>query len=97
MATSAPIDLEGMPLIVTALSRPVDVAAGADTVRLAAYETALVPAGCGACTLSASGDGAAVLAIAPPHDADTLARRLTRAGVPAQERDAFLQQFSHAP
>ncbi len=97
VAKSAPIDLEGMPLIVTALARPVDVKAGDTTVSLAAYETALVPAGCGTCTHAETGDGAAVQAIAPPRDAQALAQRLAGAGVPAAERDAFLQQFSHAP
>jgi mannose-6-phosphate isomerase len=96
--TPARIDLEGMPLIVTALAQGVDVKGGDDTVTsLHPYETCLVPAAAGTCTLSAADAAATVLAIAPPSGADALAQRLTRAGVPLADIQGFLGQFSHAP
>ena len=49
------------------------------------------------CTISAADAAATVLAIAPPREADALAQRLTRAGVPRADIDSFLGQFTHAP
>jgi hypothetical protein len=94
----ARVDLEGMPLIVTALAQGVAVKGGDDTVTsLRPYETCLVPAAAATCTISAADAAATVLAIAPPREADALAQRLTRAGVPRADIDSFLGQFTHAP
>jgi mannose-6-phosphate isomerase len=87
------IDLDGMPLAVLALDKPVELEARGTAVRLAPYQTALVPAALEVVMLRALGDDAAVLTAAPVHDADAIERRFGRAAVPVQESTDFLAQF----
>jgi mannose-6-phosphate isomerase class I len=91
---AAPIPLEGMPLVVTALEGALDVRAGATTIVLAPYETALVPAALGEAVLSALAAPTTVLTVAPCAPGNGAAERFARAGVDAGRSSAFLAQFA---
>jgi mannose-6-phosphate isomerase len=87
-------DLDGMPLVVLALDRPVELEARGRAVRLEPYQTALVPAALEVVMLRAFGsEGTAVLSAAPLRDRETLPHRYARAGVPIADSTAFLAQF----
>ncbi len=87
------LDLEGMPLIVTALDRPVELEARGARVELRAYQTALVPAELDVLMARGLAAGARILAVAPPRDRDALPARLARAAVPVQQATDFVAQF----
>lgn len=88
------IDLDGMPLILWALHGGIEIAAGADSLHLAPYATALIPAAAGSVTVLSGDDGAKLLAAAVPADARALGRRLATAGVDGASIDSFAAQFS---
>ncbi len=87
------LDLEGMPLTVTALARPVEVEARGTTLRLEPYETALLPAELDVVMLRGLAPGATLLAAAPPAGHDAVAKRFARAGTDFNASTAFLAQF----
>lgn len=87
------VDTDGMPLIVTALDRPIELEARGACLRLAPYQTALVPAAFEVVMLRALEPGARALTAAPPHDREALPRRYSRASVPVDESSGFLAQF----
>ncbi|TAM76817.1 mannose-6-phosphate isomerase [bacterium] len=96
-AVGGEVDLEGMPLVAMALGAPVRIVYGEGTVELAAFQSALVPAGLGNVHFSASSSReAGLLAAAPPADHEALRRRLASAGVSAERSGAFLEQFAAA-
>jgi len=89
------IALEGMPLTLTALDRPLRLGDGAQAIEIAAYETAVVPAALETLRLRATDTGRAqAIVAAPPADAGVMERRLARAGVDGAAADAFLAQFA---
>jgi len=85
-------DLEEMPVSIFALDRPIDVTVRGEVVRLAPYQTALVPAAADVAMLSGE-PGATLLAAAPPRRPDSVAKRLGRAGVAIGAATDFLAQF----
>jgi len=87
------LDLDGMPLVVFALDRPVELEAHGTSIRLAPYQSALVPAGLDTVMCSALETTGAMLTAAPPHDRYLLERRFGRAGVPVDRSTSFLAQF----
>lgn len=87
------IDSDGMPLVVTALDCPVELEARETRLRLAPYQTALVPAAFEVVMLRGLETGARVLTAAPPRDREALFRRYARAAVPVDESSSFLAQF----
>ncbi len=87
------IDCDEMPLVIFALGRPVELEARGATLRLAPYQSAIVPAALGSVMASGADGDAAVLTAAPPHDPYALDRRLDRAGVNVEARGTFLAQF----
>ncbi len=87
------IDLDGMPLVVFALDRPVELEARGEPVRLEPYRSAVVPAELGSVMCSGVAGSAAIVTAAPPHDRYVLERRFSRAGVPVADSTAFLAQF----
>ena len=90
---SGAIDLDGMPLVVTALAAPLHIVAGDATLDLAPYETAIVPAKYADATIT-SAQSASALTVAPAQGTRALEERLTRAGVSSNARVRFLAQFS---
>ncbi|GAC1303049.1 MAG: class I mannose-6-phosphate isomerase [Vulcanimicrobiaceae bacterium] len=94
VAEPHPIDLDGMPLVVLALDRAVELATRGGNVRLEPYRSAVVPAGLESVRCSASDGRAALLTAAPPHDRHVLERRFGRAGVPVEASATFLAQFA---
>ncbi|MBD5604557.1 MAG: class I mannose-6-phosphate isomerase [Candidatus Eremiobacteraeota bacterium] len=90
----AGLDLDGMPLVVQALGDPVELEARGESVRLAPYETAVVPAALDVVMVrAANGGSGSMLVAAPPRDAYALERRLGRAGVAETASTAFFAQF----
>ncbi len=87
------LDLDGMPLAVLALDRPLELEARGSTVRLGPYQSALVPAEVETLMLRAAGEDAAVLTAAPPRDGEALSRRFARAAVPLEQSSGFFTQF----
>jgi mannose-6-phosphate isomerase len=87
------LDLDGSPLAVMALESPVELEARGRTVRLAPYQTAVVPAALETVMVSSAGGGGALFAAAPPADKETIERRFSRASVPVAKSTAFLAQF----
>ncbi len=87
------LDLEGMPLTVTALERPIEVEARGMSLRLEAYETALLPAELDVVMLRGLAPGATLLAAAPPAGRDAVAKRFARAGTDFNASTAYSAQF----
>ncbi len=87
------LDLEGNPLVVFALDRPLVLETRGESVRLAPYQSAVIPATLESVMCAAIDGGAAMLSAAPPHDPYVLERRFGRAGVPVDESTTFLAQF----
>ncbi len=86
------IDLEEMPLVLFALDRPIDVEIRGTTLRLAPYQSTLVPAGADVVMVRGEGNARAIAA-APPRDRNAVAKRLGRAGVDVGAATDFLAQF----
>jgi mannose-6-phosphate isomerase len=92
-SAAAGLDLEGMPLVITALDHPLELETRGQVTTLAPYATALVPAAIDVVMVrSPRAETAEALTSAPPHDREALARRFSRAGVPDDGSD-FLAQF----
>ena len=87
------LDLEGMPLTVTALAHPVEVEARGTSLRLEAFETALLPAELDVVMVRGLAPGATLLAAAPPAGHDAVAKRFARAGTDFNASTAYLAQF----
>jgi mannose-6-phosphate isomerase len=89
------IDLDGMPVTVTALRAPVELEAHGQAIRLEPYQTAVVPAGLELVMARALDDApsAGILTAAPPADHDASERRFARAAVPVGQSTDFLAQF----
>jgi mannose-6-phosphate isomerase len=87
------LDLDGSPLAVMALASPVELEAHGHRVRLAPYQTAVVPAALETVMLSGPNGGGSLLTAAPPADKETIERRFSRAAVPVLDSTAFLAQF----
>jgi mannose-6-phosphate isomerase len=91
--TPRTFSLDDLPLALTASGAPLEVAANGAGVELAPFETALVPAGAGACTLRAKEGTAEVLAATPVPEAAYPPLRYVRAGVDVRAAADFLAQF----
>ena len=87
------IDTEGMPLVLMALDKPVEIEARGETLRLEPYRSALVPAALDVAMVRALSPGAAILAVAPPASREALSKRFARAGADFHATTSFLAQF----
>lgn len=87
------VDTEGMPLVLLALDKPIEIEARGATLRLGPYQSALVPAALDVAMLRALTPGAAVLAAGPPAGPDALPKRFARAAVDVGASTSFLAQF----
>jgi mannose-6-phosphate isomerase len=92
--TAHGIDLDGMPLVVMALEKPVELEARGHSLVLKPYASALLPAALDVVMLSAASDGVPLLTAAPPADGYALERRFGRASVPEAQSAEFFAQFS---
>jgi mannose-6-phosphate isomerase len=90
----ASIATDGRPLIVMALEHPMNIACGPTTTALQQYQTVLIPAAAGRCSVSTSAPSAPFLFVTPPAAANGLAARLLSAGVSQPRIDAFTEQFA---
>jgi mannose-6-phosphate isomerase len=87
-------DLEGGPLVVLALDRPVELEARGRAIRLEPYQTGFVPAALEVVMLRALGpETASILTAAPLLDREQLPRRYARAAVDLEASTGFLAQF----
>ena len=91
--TANGLDLEGMPLAVTALDKPVELESHGARVELRPYQSALVPAAEDVVMVRALEDGARMLTASPPRHRDALPERYARAAVPVAQSTDFLAQF----
>ena len=87
------LDTEGMPLVILALDRPLEIEARGACVRLEPYESAVVPAGLDVAMLRALTPDAALLVVAPPASREALPKRFARAAVDVAASTSFLAQF----
>lgn len=92
-ATFGAIALEGVPLTVTALERPVELKTAGGFLRLRPYASALVGAGAEFCELRSPDGNATALTAVPVHDPQAIPQRYARANVDPVESTAFLTQF----
>jgi len=86
-------DLDGVPLVVTALADPIEIEARGTAVQLAPYRTAVVPAALEVAMLRAQGESATIVTAAPAIDPELMPRRFARAAVPVAASTDFLAQF----
>jgi len=87
------LDLEGMPLAVTALDASLELEAQGESITLKPYESALVPAALDVVMVRAPEGSGRFLTAAPPSDHEALPRRYARAAVPVAQSTDFLAQF----
>jgi mannose-6-phosphate isomerase len=95
VATDEPASLapEKRPLIIMALETPLRIEAR-ETIALAPYQTALVPAALEWCTVTAdAGRAAPFMLVTPPPYADALQVRMLAAGIDQDSIDGFMLQF----
>ncbi len=96
-ARAGGIDLEGMPLVVQALSAPLELEARGEVLRLQPYQSAIVPAALDLVMVRGDSNGdagsGAFLTAAPPADREALDRRFGRAAVSQARSTNFSAQF----
>ncbi len=85
--------LHERPAIISALERPLTLHCNGNTVTLAPYNTALVPAACEWARVRAGNAPAPFLLVTLPRTVDDAAIRLLAAGVDQARIDRFLTQF----
>ncbi|MFY9779758.1 MAG: type I phosphomannose isomerase catalytic subunit [Candidatus Baltobacteraceae bacterium] len=93
-AEAAVLPTDGRPLILMSLEHPMEVECAGATAALQKYETVLIPAAAGRCSVRAAETNAPFLFVTPPQPAGQLAARLREAGIPQPRIDAFSAQFS---
>lgn len=90
-AEPASLHVDGRPLILMSLDRPLEVGCDDVTVALEPYRTVLIPAEAQWCTVA--GEDAAFMYVTPPRERDLLAVRLLAAGIDQARIDRFMAQF----
>jgi mannose-6-phosphate isomerase len=95
IATTEPASLgtHARPLIIMSLEQPMEIACAGTTTALHKYQTVLIPAAAGRCSVRSNKESAPFLFVTPPQSPDQLATRLLAAGVPQPRIDAFTKQF----
>jgi hypothetical protein len=79
------------------LDHPMQIECAGTATGLQRYQTALVPAAGGSCSVRCVQSSAAFLLVTPPDSPARLVARLQAADVPRTQIDAFLQQFAGRP
>ncbi|MBV9233607.1 MAG: hypothetical protein JO030_06145, partial [Candidatus Eremiobacteraeota bacterium] len=93
LAEPATMTTSGRPLILMTLDHAMEVSAGAGSVVLERFQTALIPAAAGRCTVASSGPSAPFMFVTPPASDHQLPARLLAAGVAQADIDRFMAQF----
>ncbi|MDQ6944249.1 MAG: class I mannose-6-phosphate isomerase [Candidatus Eremiobacteraeota bacterium] len=93
-AEPASIATDGRPLIIMSLEHPMDIECDPTTTALEKYQTVIVPAAAGRCSVSTRAPRAPFLFVTPPASPKDLAIRLLAAGVSQPRIDAFTKQFA---
>jgi mannose-6-phosphate isomerase len=96
VATTKPasIPTDGRPLILMSLEHPMNVECAGATAALQKYQTVLIPAAAGRCSVSTNASSAPFLIVTPPASSGRLPARLLAAGIPQRRIDAFTEQFA---
>ncbi len=97
VATNEPSSLptEERPLIIMPLGAPLEIGIDRESVALAPYQTALIPAAAKWCTVaSRAGREAAFMLATPPARSNIVAIHLLAAGVEQVRVDSFMAQFA---
>lgn len=92
--TSITLETLARPLIVTALEYALELACNGVTVALEPYETALIPAASGSCSVRSKERIAPFLFVTPPDSPNQLAIRLCESGIAQEQILAFMKQFA---
>jgi len=95
-AEPASIATESRPLIVMSLGHPMEVECNGTTTALQKYQTVLIPAAAGCCSVRTSEMSAPFMFVTPPESSQQLSSRLLAAGVPQWRIDRFSNQFASA-
>ncbi|MGB8265260.1 MAG: type I phosphomannose isomerase catalytic subunit [Candidatus Velthaea sp.] len=90
---AATIPTQERPLILLSLEHPMEVACAGTAVALAPYQTVLIPAGAGSCSVRSTTSNAPFLFVTPPESPDELPARLRAAGVSQPKINGFTMQF----
>jgi mannose-6-phosphate isomerase len=95
IATTEPASIatDGRPLIIMSLEHPMKVDCAGATSALKSYQTVLVPAAAGWCSVRSAELQAPLLFVTPARSADQLATRLLVSGIARSRIDAFNAQF----
>jgi mannose-6-phosphate isomerase len=100
VATTDPASIatDGRPLIIMSLEQPLEVDCSGARTALRPYQTVLVPATAGSCSLRSADLRAPLLFVTPARSPDQLSTRLLASGIAQSRIDAFNDQFrSHTP
>jgi mannose-6-phosphate isomerase len=95
LATTDPASLatDGRPLIIMSLEHPFEVDCAGASTALRPYQTVLVPAGAGWCSVRSAESQAPFLLVTPARSPDQLATRLLASGIAQSRIDVFNAQF----
>jgi mannose-6-phosphate isomerase len=89
----ASIATDGRPLIIMSLEHPMVVECARATTALRSYQTVLVPADAGSCSVRSAESQAPFLFVTPARSPDQLAARLLASGIAQSRIDVFNDQF----
>ena len=95
-ATEAPASMStrSRPLIVTALAEGLELSCDGGSALLAAYETALVPAGAAQVQIRSTAGPSEFMSVMPGPTSEALQKRFSEAGVALPFIERFLAQFA---
>jgi acetate kinase len=91
---TATLPTNGRPLIVMSLDHAMQIECAGTATGLQRYQTALVPAAAGSCSVRCVQSSASFLIVTPPDSPERLVARLQAAEIPRERIDAFLEQFA---
>lgn len=89
----ASIVTDGRPLIIMSLEHPMAVDCAGTITELRPYQTAVIPAAAGSCSVRGADVQAPFLFVTPARSPDQLAARLRVSGIAGSRIDAFNAQF----
>jgi acetate kinase len=90
---SGELETNGRPLIMMSLEQPMQVGCGGTSTELRKYQTVVIPAAAGCCTVRSGETSAPFLMVTPERSPDQASNRLLAAGIPAPQVAAFTEQF----
>jgi mannose-6-phosphate isomerase len=97
VADAVSIATNSRPLIVMSLGRPMQIGCGGTPIALRPYQTALIPAAAGYCSVRGGEIEAPFLLVTPERSPEALHTRLLAGGLNASRIDEFTSQFPQRP